>query len=382
MANTLTDLQPDLYAALDVVSRELTGLIAAVSRDSGIETAALNQTVRSFVAPASTASDVTAGQFPADNGDQTITNKTITISKSRYVPVRWSGEEQKGMNTGPGYSAILRDQFAQAFRTLANEVESDLASLYIKASRAVVPGGTTLFDAANYDDVANVRKVLVDNGAPLEDMHLILNTTAGAAFRGNSTYSSANTAGTDSMLRQGVLLDIHGMAIRESAQIKTHTNGDATGDNDVDAIEPIGETTLSNDGGGTGGVLPGDVISLGGSSDLYVVADANSDLVTGDVEINAPGMRVATASGDILAINASLDRNMAFSRSAIHLVTRTPARPIEGDLAKDVTIIQDPRSGLAFEISMYEEYRRVRFEVAIAWGYEVIKPEHLALLID
>ena len=228
MANTLTNLTPDLFAALDVVSRELIGLIPAVSRDSAAERASLNQTIRSFVAPASSASDVTPGQLPADNGDQTIANKTIAITKSRYVPVRWNGEEQMAMNTGPGHNSILRDQFAQAFRTLANEVEADLAALYAEASRSVEPAGTTLFDAANYKDVANVRQVLVDNGAPLSDLHLVLNTTAGAALRGNAQYAGADTAGREDILRQGILLDVHGMAIRESAQILDTAKGTAS----------------------------------------------------------------------------------------------------------------------------------------------------------
>jgi len=64
MPNTLTNLIPDVYASLDVVSRELVGFIPAVQRDATTERAAVNQTVRSFVAPAVTASDITPGVTP------------------------------------------------------------------------------------------------------------------------------------------------------------------------------------------------------------------------------------------------------------------------------------------------------------------------------
>lgn len=378
MANTLTNLIPDLYAALDVVSRELVGLVPSVSRDSGVERATLNQTVRSFVAPASTASDITPGQLPADNGDQTIGNKTISITKSRYVPVRWNGEEQRGINTGPGYNMILQDQFKQAMRTLADEIEVDLAGEYAKASRAIQPAGTNLFDAANYLDAANCAKELNINGAPLEDRSLVLSNAAAARFRGNATYTSANSAGEVSMLRQGVLLDQFGMMIRESNQIQSHTAGTGSGYLVNDASLAVGDTVIAADTG-TGTILAGDIVSFAGDSNLYVVTSALSG---GSFTIAAPGLKVAVADNAAITVESDVERNMAFSRNAIHLVTRAPARPLEGDMAEDVMIIQDPRSGLAFEVAMYKEYRQVKFEISIAWGYEVIKPEHLMLLVD
>ena len=386
MANTLTNLTPDLYAALDVVSREMVGLTPAVSRDSSIERAAKDQTVRSAVAPASSASDITAGQLPADNGDQTFTNKTITISKSRYVPVRWTGEEQRGMNTGEGYNTLLQYQFQQAMRTLVNEVEADLASLYSSASIAYSPAGTTLFDAASYKDVANVVKGLNLNGAPLSDRHLVLSPASAAAFRGNATFSSANTSGDMSMLRQGVLLDQFGMQIRESQQIKSHTAGTAASATTDATGYAIGATTLTLDSAGTGTILAGDVISITGdaSATKYVVVTGDADVSNGGtIVIAAPGLKAAlTAATHAITVDASAERNMGFSRNAIHLVTRVPARPAEGDLADDVMIIQDPRSGLAFEVSLYKEYRRIKYEIALAWGYAMIKPEHCVLLID
>ena len=36
---------------------------------------------------------------------------------------------------------------------------------------------------------------------------------------------------------------------------------------------------------------------------------------------------------------------------------------------------------LSFEVSIYRQYRRVKYEVAIAWGQQVIAPRHLVTLI-
>ena len=127
MANTLTPHIPDLQAALDTVSRELVGFIPAVAMDASLERAALNEVINSFVAPASTAADIVPGQLAPNTGDQTIGNKTITISKSRSVNIRWNGEEQKGVNNGITFNRIFADQLAQGMRTLTNEVEADLA---------------------------------------------------------------------------------------------------------------------------------------------------------------------------------------------------------------------------------------------------------------
>lgn len=214
MANTLTSLIPDLYESLDVVSRELVGLVPSVTRDSGVERAAVGQQVRSHVAPASVASDITPGVTAPNDGDQVIGNVALSITKARAVPVRWNGEEQRGINTGSGYRNILRDQFSQAMRTLTNEIESDLAALYSSASRSYGVGGTIPFaTAGDYTDASNALKILLDNGSPNSDLQLVVNTSAGANLRGKQG-GKANEAGTDSILRQGVLLDIHGFSVR------------------------------------------------------------------------------------------------------------------------------------------------------------------------
>lgn len=383
MANTITGLIPTMYNALNVISREITGLIPAVTSDMTYERAAVGQTVRSPVAPASTASDITPAVTPPNDGDQTIGYTDMTITKARRVPIRWNGEERLGLdNNGAQYNVIFRDQMAQAMRTLTNEVEADLAALHIYASRAYGTSGTTPF-GSSLGDTANIRKLLVDNGAPTSDLNLIMNTSAGANLRTLTQLTKVNEAGDSSMLRQGVLLDIHGMALRESAQIVTSTAGTGASATTNTAGYAIGATVITLASAGTGTIVAGDVITFAGDTNKYVVASGDADVSNGGtITLAAPGLRKALAASAIaITVNAAAARNMAFSRSAIALATRAPALPAEGDSAADRFMLTDPNSGLSFEVSMYKQYRQVQYEVALAWGVKAVKPEHMGILL-
>ena len=377
MANTLTSLIPDAFEALETVSRELVGMIPAVARDHSLARVQKDQIVRSFVAPASSASNVAPGLYAPDDGNQTIGNRTITISKSRYVPIRWNGEEQLGIDQGPGYMNVRKNQIVQAMRTLCNEVETDLAALHIKASRAygtynVLPFASTLADPAQ------MRKILADNGAPMTDLQMVIDTSSGAAMRTLAQLTKANEAASADMLRRGVLLDIHGFAIRESAQIKQAVTV-GTGTSYVcNGTQAIGATSVVIKTG-TGTVLAGEIVTFEDDTHKYVVTTGVG--AAGTIVIAAPGLLQAQSDGKTMTIVAATNRNMAFDRNAIVLVTRAPALPQEGDMAEDGLFVQDPESGLGFEIRMYKQYRQVKYELALAWGCDVMKPENLALLI-
>lgn len=382
MANTLTSLVPDLYEALDIVSREAVGFIPAVTHDASAERAALAQTIRIPIAPASVAADIVPGQLPPNTGDQTIGNTTLAITKSRAVPFRWVGEEQKGVNSGPGYHNIRVNQIVQAMRTLTNEIEIDLGNQVIAASRAYGTAGTTPF-ASDLSDPANIRKILTDNGAPLSDLHLIVDTTAGAKLRSLAQLTKANEAGTTDARSRGVLLDIHGFQIRESAGVATRTKGTATSSTTNNAGYAVGATVITLAAVGTGTILAGDVITFAGDTNKYVVASGSADVSAGGtITLAAPGLRVAmSAATKAITVGGTYTGNLAFSRNALVLATRAPALPEEGDMATDRMTLQDPVSGLAFEIAMYKEYRRVHYEVSAAWGTANIKPEHSAILL-
>ena len=171
------------------------------------------------------------------------------------------------------------------------------------------------------------------------------------------------------------------MDIRESGQIVSQTAGSFSTGTLTSAVRAVGATSLVTTADYTAGLAAGDIITLAhesGSSKYVIQAVA-----AGAITISEPGLRTATAATGTIAITkvATSARNMAFNRSAIVLATRLPERPSAGDMAIDVTTLVDSRSGLAFEVAIYPGYRKVVYEVSLAWGYAVIKPEHTALLL-
>lgn len=376
--NTITGLVPDIYEALDVVSRELTGMIPAVTMDASAETAALNQNIRVDIEPSAPAGvTITPAMTVPEPTGETSSYTDIVINNSKAYEFGFIGEDQKGLNTGAGYMNVRANKIAQRIRRLVNDVEADLAALHTTTSRAYGTAGTTPFaTAGDFTDASFTKKILVDNGAPEFDNHLVMNTTAGATIQGKQ--AQANVTGSDAIQRQGILLPLAGLDLRQSAQIATNTAGTGAGYlvNNV-AGYAIGDTAITVDTG-AGTILAGDVITFAGDTNKYVVATA---LAANVVTIAEPGLRVALADNTAVTVVAAAARNMAFNRSAIVLAARAPARPAEGDLATDVMVVTDPRSGLSFEFAMYKGYRKVRYEVALAWGTKNIKPEHSALLL-
>jgi len=369
MANTLTNLIPTLVKGFDVVSREQVGFIPSVNRDSTADRVAKNQTLYSWATPAtSSLSDITPGATSPQGADTALTNKSIVIDNYKMTDFFFTGEEEYAL--GSEYGNIVTDLIEQKIRTIVNQVETDLwTAAYLGASRAYGTSGTTPF-ASTVGDTAQLGKLLTDNGAPMDSRSYIIDTTAGASLRTLAQLTKVNEAGSSMTLRDGELLNLNRFAVKESAAVIPVTAG--TGASYLlNGALSVGATTVTVDTG-SGTILAGDIVTIG--SHKYVVTTALSG---GSFTIGAPGIRAAAADNLAITVNATSTRNIAFTRNAILLASRLPARPSGGDEATDVMVLTDPRSGFNIEVSMYRQYRQVRYELAAAWGVKVIKPEHL-----
>lgn len=383
-ANTLTGVIPTIYKAVDRVLREQTGFLGAVYMDPSAEMVAKDQNITYPIVPTMAASDVTPAAVPTDPTGMTVGYGTMSISKVRKVPFRWSGEEQLSINGL--YEGVKADQIAQAIRTLISEMETDLfTAAKAGASRAYGTAGTTPFaTAADLSDVANIRQILADNAALTSDMHLVLSTSSGTKIRSvQSNLFKVNEAGTGELLRNGALGRLEGFDLHESAGIVSHTKGTASGYLlDLTAGYAVNSTAFHVDTG-TGTILAGDILTNTKTSrdtNKYVVNTGFAGDGDGDIVLGKPGNRVAWVNNDPVAVGNSYTGNFAFERNAIHLLTRLPKLPIEGALGEH-TVVTDPYSGMSFLFSVYPGYHEVIMEVSAAWGVKAVKSEAIAILL-
>lgn len=382
MANTLTNLIPTLYASLNEVSREMVGIIPAARRDARVERAALNQSVRVPIAAAASTATNTPGTTAPDTGDETVDSAEILISKSKHVPVRFNGEETRGLENAGTYGSIAQDRFTEGFRALVNEIETDgFAAAYVAASRGYGTAATAPFGTAgDLSDMAGVARILDENGAPLGDRQLVLGYAAMANLRGTqSVLFKVNEAGSDDMLRDGMTDRIQNFAIRYSGQISAHTKGAGTSYQLAETGE-VDETDLTLDTG-SGTVLAGDVVTFAGAGAAQKYIVNTGVAAPGTISLGAPGLQAAEADNAAMTIGATYTPNLAFSRSAVVLAARLPAMPEGGDNADDSMIITDPVSGLSFEIAVYRQFLQLVYHIRLAWGWKVVKSAHVATLI-
>lgn len=385
MSNTLTGLYPIIYNAMNVVSRERVGMINAVSLDAQAAQAAVGQTVRSPVVGAMSAGNITAAATAPAGTDQTINYVDISITKARKVSFNLTGEEERGL--GPNNTPIAQQRFAQAMRTLSNEMEADLTALYIYASRAdrVGTAGTTPFGTADdFTQLTDALAILDENGAPMSDRQVVLGSAAVAKLLGKQPgMFKVNEAGDDMARRWGELQPLFGAQFHHSGQVKAHTKGAGTAyDVDLTAGYVVGDTTIHLDGGtvNSTGIKAGDVITFAGDTNRYIVGTGTTE-IEADIILNEPGLRATLADTVEATIGNSYTANMVFTRDAFQLATRVPAIPTGGDAADDRMIVTDPISGLSFEVAVYRQYRQVSYEVGICWGVKAVSGRHSAILI-
>lgn len=379
MSNTLTSLAPTLYSAAKKVANEAVGMLDAVNLNFDDKGVAKGDTVTVPVAPSRSAADFTPAATTSSGSDATASSVAVQITKSRKVSWHLTGEQIRSLENGKTNKDWVEQLLMQGMRTLRNEAEvTAWTAAYQGASRAFGTAGTTPF-ASDIDIIADIRKGLRDNGAPMADMNLVCDTSAIANLQKLDLYQQASLNGTAEERRNGSLPRQFGFQLMDSAGISTHTIGtENAGYLLNDAGSAIGDTTITLDTG-SGTIVAGDVISnqeSGRDSNKYVV---NTALASGSLTIGSPGLRVAWTDNDSVEnTSANYVPNVALERSAVVGIMRPPLIPANPTIKQQ--LISD-QFGLTYLLCDIAQYGQRSWELHLAWGFKAVNSEFIMVLM-
>lgn len=361
MSNTLTALQPLLFSAARVVPRELTGVVAAANRDFNDKGCAKGDTVTIGISPVASVSSHTASQTFTAGTDRTPTSAVMTLGQEGKSSWNLTPEQELSLGNGGTADDILKQTVQQHIRAHVNAIEAYAWGVARKnASRSY---GTPTTDPFGTDQkpLAPVLKNLIDNGAGTVDLNAIISTTSGSSLRQVSNLYKVNESG-DTLLRTGLLGDIYGFKIRESAAVTTVTKGTGTNYTSDTAGHAIGTTSIPIITG-SGTVLAGDTVTFTGDTNKYVVKTGVS--APGTIVIQEPGLKVALAASAVdMTIGDTATQNVCFRSDAVAVVARPGLQPAGGGIEQ--VVISDPQTGLSFLV-----YRHVGDGIA-SWYMRVV----------
>ena len=263
---TMNQIIPEIFAGLKVASREFVGLMMACNTSTGTETAALNETIKIPVGTAGKVVDTPVGYGNLTEGNSDGHVQFMKITKSKTVLIDWNGELEKGVRNSGFYGTVLAQQFADAFRQLGNLIEEEVRNAAIAgASSAYGTAGTTPFGTINnMSDMAQMRKLLNDNGAPRDGRTLVLSPEAEASLLSNQMQMvKVNESGSEATMREGIIMPTYGFNVRSSYALSAkQTPGAGSGylvNNGSGYKKGATEITVDT---GSGAINAGDIITF------------------------------------------------------------------------------------------------------------------------
>lgn len=376
MATTLTALASTLFSAAQNVSAEPAGILDAINTTWDDKGVAKGDSVKVPYAPVQATDDFAASNVLPAGDDQTAGAVSVLITQSKKTkPMVLTGEQIRSLENGGNYQEWVRQWAEQSMRSLRNLAEADAANaIKVGASRAVGTAGTTPF-ATDLDLIVDVKKILRDNGAPFADPQLVINSAAAAKLQKLGIYQQAYAAGSDEERRAGIYKNQFGFQLRDSAGISLHTSGAASSyvTNGGETANAVALTIKT----GSDPIKAGDVFSVADrAGEYYVVSTALTG--AGELLINRPGLIGATATNQALTFTANYTPSLAFERSAVIGIMRPPLMPANPAIK---TMLVSDKFGHTYLMVEIAQYGQIVWEMHLAYGFKVVQPEHVAMIL-
>jgi len=377
MANVFTDVIPIIFARALQTLRATCALTQVINRDFENTPANTGDTVNVWIPSAAVDSDVAPTAAPQAGQDTVPKRVPVTLNRWRH-----SGFYLDDKNAESIAAGVYNAQIPEHIKALAQGVNSYVFSLYTGFYGLVGTPGVTPF-ATDTTAATQARKLLNKQLAPMDPRYIILNPDAEASALEQVKLSGFQNTGSQSAIIQGQIGQRYGMTWLMDQQVPTHpsvamTAGAATA-NGVQAIN-----AGSIDGGRTGtlsiakatnatNLIVGDILTIAGQTQQYVVTAAVT-LAVGNTTVNiAPALQVATAGGEAITLAAAHVVNLAIHRDAIAFASRPLQKTSQNTV--EMMSIPDPVTGLNLRLELVRQNKQWFYDFDILYGASVARAE-------
>lgn len=369
--NTITNIIPHLLAQGLVTLRENAIMPRLVNAAYSAQAAEQGSSIDIPVPAAITAAPVTPSY--ADPNDTGIVPSKVTLSLDQWKEAPFFMTDKEMMEVMAG---TIPMQAAEAVKALANDVDAYLLGLYKGVYNAVGSAGTTPF-ATDVTAATSARKFLNAYLAPMTDRRFVFNPDVEANALGLRAFQDVAWSGDARGINEGQIIRKLGFDWHLDQNVKEHTAGTVATSFAIKTAtaHAAGLTTLTTTTGGDADLKAGDIITIAGHDQQYVVTADAARTGGGDLPVLiSPGLKVALTGAEVITIVGNHAANLAFHRDAIAFANRPLVDSAEG-LGNQIMSAQDPVSGLTLRLEVSRQYKRTRWSFDILYGAKLVRPE-------
>lgn len=367
----ITDLYGKILSYSSMAIRKQTALPALVNHmtlGDPSEAQPRGGTVNLVVPPEFVTRDVVPGSTPpASPADPSPPTVAVPLNHWKEVPIPLTDKHLWQIdNSGSAIPMFLQN----AVGPIVEDITSLGAAKYKGLYGYVGTAGTTPF-ATSPIDAQNAKKVLTRQKAPKFMRQMLLNTDAYSNASGLSAFQAALNYGSSEVVRTGEIREAIGFSWHEDVVLDDiiHETGGGASWLVNQADHAIADTTIIIDTG-SGAPVVGDIFTVAGDTQTYVVSSYGSNTIT-----YAPAAKVAWANNAAITFKADHAINLAFNPYCFGFVSAPTKEPnIEGLPADSSMTWVDDMTGVALRLMAKREHYQTSLYLSCLWGFELVNP--------
>jgi hypothetical protein len=371
MANDLQNLVPRLLARGLLALREMAVMPRLVNLDYSLEGAQRGSTIDVPVSNTFTANNVSPSITPSSAQDSTPGLVQIPLNQWKQVDFFLTDKQRLEIVENESFMPM---NISEAVRALANSMDSHIHAQAVDVFGFIGTAGATPF--STIADVVNSRALLNKQLAPMNSRRIVMNPDAEANMLQIPAMSDLEKTGDQDVKIEGMLGRKFGFDMVQSQNVRTHIAGTAASIT-VASTTAAGATSLDIIASIAGTLRKGDIFSIAGNSQTYVVTSADDTYTSTKkaVAIQPPLVAIASSGADV-AKRASHVVNLAFQREAFAFVNRPLANVGNGNqLGSIIQQMTDPVTGLTMRMEVTRQNKQEVMQLDVLYGAKTIRPQ-------